>query len=98
MPLKEEKLEDGSIPVSKLPTGRIARITSWDQPDYVGKCVQHIKCSQGSLLYEIGGDLLWYNFDSLPATCCVRILPNGTTLIVFDNELELHWCIKCNDN
>ena len=77
----KEKNKDNSIPVYELKDGQIGVITQWSALKYLGVVVQII----GDRLIIIGSDEIW---GGVPKTSQyrVRILPEGTELIITNNQ------------
>ena len=78
--LKQEYKEN-SIPVSELKDGQIGVITEWNNNDYIGIIIQRA----GIFLFSLGGLHRW---ESIPIAkyCRVRVLENGTELIITNNK------------
>ena len=81
------KTNDDGIPVGNMRDGQIGVITQWPIGDYVGRIVMR-SCND---LITIGkpGRQNWTSYFSNPHdnhNTRVRILTNGETLIIEDNE------------
>ena len=88
----ETEERDNTIPARDMRDGQIGVITLWsDNPkcSYVGRIVRMRTSDRADGRYL--QDLTkpsdgWCNVDELGGTERVRVLPNGTRLVVEDNE------------
>lgn len=82
----KNKNQDNSIPVHEMKDGQIGVITDWDGSTYNnGKVVQRY----GLDLIQLGkpsGDSWRQVIINKIVGCKVRILANGTELLIADNE------------
>ena len=80
----KEKNKDNSIPVSELKDGQIAVITEWSNgEDYIGLIIQKFMCSLITIGKNHSG-----GWDKTPTSkdCRVRVLEEGTELIITNNQ------------
>jgi len=75
-----EQEQEGTIAVSQLRDGQIAEIIQCSTPGCMGAIIERA----GNCIRQIGGGILGTCDESSPVRVCV--LPNGTHLIVEENE------------
>ena len=83
------KTNDGSIPVRNMRDGQIAEIIQWDGTKELGRIVQRV--GENLICIGFGYGEVWKNVFGNSAFADdddsrVRILKNGETLIIEDNE------------
>lgn len=74
---------DGTIPVRQVRQGQVAIIVAWPIEKYVGTLIQRRAGQLFVLGPQEGGRVLYVNASD---EARVRVLPNGTTLTLTDNE------------
>ena len=81
--LKQE-YKDNSIPVSELKDGQIGVITQWSP---IVECIGTIVQNNDGSLFVIGGTYQkGWNSITEKTDCRVRVLENGTELIITNNQ------------
>ena len=75
--------EFAAIHPSKLADGQVAEIIAWDDNDEMeGVMVKR----NGNYLFALDYTAVWPDIDNLPDDYEVRIIGNGTTFVVKNNE------------
>ena len=77
----KEKNKDNLIPVSELKDGQIGVITQWSESRYLDIIVQR----SNDFLFAVGGVENWGGIPE-STDCRVRILREGTELIITNNQ------------
>ena len=79
--------DDGTIMANEMLAYQLAEIVSWSEtPNAVGAIVERCRESENNFIRRVGGVRNGWVSSSLATDCRVRVLPNGTHLVVLDNE------------